>query len=161
MILSNQEIAAWLKKKELKAQGQPLGGRFAYPFGDLQLTYALHSSTLPDGSFGGSPAGLRINTKDGRRLYLAGDTGLFGDMQLIGEEGIDLAVLPIGGHFTMDPDEALRAVRMIRPRHVIPIHFSTWENITQDASAWAQRVESQTDARVHVLKPGEVWILES
>lgn len=161
VILSNQEIAAWLARKGLKAQGQPPGGRFNYPFGTLLLTFALHSSTLPDGSYGGNPAGLRIDTRDGLRLYLAGDTGLFGDMRLIGEEGIDLALLPIGGHFTMDPEEALRAVKMIHPRHVIPIHYSTWEGINQDAPAWASRVQAETDTRAHVLNPGEEFELEA
>jgi L-ascorbate metabolism protein UlaG (beta-lactamase superfamily) len=159
LIISNSEIAAWYKKKGLKTQGQPLGGHFSYPFGDLQLTFALHGSTLPDGTYGGSPTGLRIDTKAGSRIYLAGDTGLFGDMQLIGEDSIDLAVLPIGGHFTMDPNDALRAVKMIRPRHVIPIHYHTWESIEQDPQAWAQRVEADTDTKVHVLQPGESFIL--
>jgi L-ascorbate metabolism protein UlaG (beta-lactamase superfamily) len=76
-------------------------------------------------------------------------------MKLIGEEGIDLAVLPIGDNFTMGPDDALRAVKLIEPRLVIPIHYNTFDVIRQDPEAWARRVESETDARVKVMKPGE------
>jgi L-ascorbate metabolism protein UlaG (beta-lactamase superfamily) len=85
---------------------------------------------------------------------------LFGDMRLIGEEGIDLAVLPIGDNFTMGPDDALRAVKLLQPRHVIPVHYDTWGLIAQDASAWAKRVRAETDAQPHVLKPGENYTLE-
>jgi len=76
------------------------------------------------------------DNEDGKKIYLAQDTGLFGDMKLIGEEGIDLAVLPIGDNFTMGPDDALRAVKMIQPKVVIPIHYNTWGLIAQDPNAW-------------------------
>ncbi|MEJ2265041.1 MAG: MBL fold metallo-hydrolase, partial [Anaerolineales bacterium] len=76
-----------------------------------------------------------------------------------GEEGIDLALLPIGDNFTMGPDDALRAVKLIQPKHVIPIHYSTFDLIKQDANAWAKRVESETSTKVHVLKPGETFTL--
>ena len=114
---------------------------------------------LPDGSYGGNPAGFLLSTLDGEKIYMACDTGLFGDMRLIGEEGIDLAVLPIGDNYTMGPDDALRAVKLIRPKHVIPIHYNTWDLISQNADAWASRVEAETTAKVHVLKPGEGFAL--
>jgi L-ascorbate metabolism protein UlaG (beta-lactamase superfamily) len=76
-------------------------------------------------------------------------------MALIGEEGIDLATLPIGDNFTMGPEDALRAVKMLQPKHVIPVHYNTWELIQQDPEAWAERVRQETDAEPHVLKPGE------
>ena len=82
-------------------------------------------------------------------------------MRLIGEEGIDLAVLPIGDNFTMGPEDALRAVKLIQPRHIIPIHFGTWELIDQDATAWAKRVQSETNSKVTVLKPGETYKLDN
>ena len=116
---------------------------------------ALHGSGLPDGSYGGNPAGFLLTTNDGEKIYLACDTGLFGDMRLIGEEGLDLAVLPIGDNYTMGPDDALRAVKLLQPEHVIPYHYNTWGLIAQDADAWKQRVEAETDTRVHVLTPGE------
>jgi len=80
-------------------------------------------------------------------------------MKLIGEEGIDLAVLPIGDNFTMGPDDALRAVKMIQPKHVIPAHYNTWGLIEQDPNAWAARVEEETDTQAHVLQPGESFSL--
>jgi len=159
MVISNFEIANWMEDKGLEVHGQHLGGGFEYPFGYLKLTLALHGSALPDGSYGGNPAGFLLTTKDGKKIYLACDTGLFGDMRLIGEEGIDLAVLPIGDNFTMGPKDALRAVEFIDPKHVIPVHFNTWELIAQDPQAWADKVETQTDTKVHVLEPGESFSL--
>lgn len=154
-VISVNEIAVWLRNKGLKTHGQHLGGGFHHPFGYLKLTLALHGSGLPDGSYGGNPAGFLLTTLDGKKIYMAGDTGLFGDMRLIGEEGIDLAVLPIGDNYTMGPDDALRAVKLIQPRHVIPIHYNTWGLIAQDPNAWAERVQSETNTQAHVLHPGE------
>jgi L-ascorbate metabolism protein UlaG (beta-lactamase superfamily) len=159
LVISNHEIAGWLGNQGLKTHGQHLGGGFKHPFGYLKLTLALHGSGLPDGSYGGNPAGFLLTTNDGRKIYLAGDTGLFGDMKLIGEEGIDLAVLPIGDNYTMGPDDALRAVKLLTPRTVIPIHFGTWGLIDQDPAAWAARVEKETTTKVVVLKPGETYNL--
>ncbi len=153
-VISNAEISGWFQKQGLQAHAQHLGGGYTHPFGYLKLTLALHGSALPDGSNGGNPAGFLL-TAQGKKIYLAGDTGLFGDMRLIGEEGIELAVVPIGDNYTMGPDDALRAVKLLQPRHVIPIHYSTWGLIAQDPAAWAKRVESETPAKVHVLKPGE------
>lgn len=157
--ISNAEIAGWLEKKGVKAHGQHIGGGKHWLFGYLKLTQAVHGSSLPDGSNGGNPAGLLLTTPAGEKIYIAGDTGLFGDMRLIGEEGVDLAVLPIGDNYTMGPADALRAVKLIQPKHVIPVHFNTFELLTQDPYAWARQVESETTARVHVLKPGESYSL--
>ena len=162
MVISNFEIVTWCEQQGLKnVHPQHIGGGFRYPFGYLKLTLALHGSALPDGSDGGNPCGFLLTTNDGRKVYLAQDTGLFGDMRLIGEEGIDLAVVPIGDNFTMGPDDALRAVKFLQPKTVIPIHYNTWELIEQDPDAWAKRVENETDARVFVLKPGESYTVES
>ena len=158
-VISNNEIAVWLGKQGVETHGQHLGGGFHYPFGYLKLTQALHGSALPDGSNGGNPAGFLLTTNDRQKIYMACDTGLFGDMRLIGEEGIDLAVLPIGDNFTMGPDDALRAVKLLQPKHVIPIHYSTWDLIVQDPNAWAKQVEAETSAEVHVLKPGESFTI--
>jgi L-ascorbate metabolism protein UlaG (beta-lactamase superfamily) len=154
-VITNHEIAGWLDKQGIQTHGQHLGGGFQHPFGYLKLTLAIHGSGLPDGSYGGNPAGFLLTTKDDKKIYMACDTGLFGDMRLIGEEGIDLAVLPIGDNYTMGPDDALRAVKLIQPRHVIPIHYDTWGIIAQDAPAWAQRVQAETKTQAHVLQPGE------
>ena len=155
IVISNAEITHWLGKQGLKTHGQHLGGGYNHPFGYLKLTMALHGSNLPDGSDGGNPAGLLLTTKEGQKIYMAGDTGLFGDMRLIGEEGIDLAVLPIGDNYTMGPADALRAVKLLQPKHVIPIHYNTFPLIKQDAVAWAEQVKKETGVEVHVLKPGE------
>jgi L-ascorbate metabolism protein UlaG (beta-lactamase superfamily) len=158
-IISNFEISNWLAQRGLKTHAQHIGGGHRHPFGYVKFTQALHGSCMPDGSYGGNPAGFLITTNDGHKLYLAGDTGLFGDMRLIGEEGIDLAVLPIGDNYTMGPDDALRAVKLIQPNCVIPIHYSTWELIAQDEKSWAERVRRETQAEVHTLKPGESFTL--
>ena len=159
IVVSNAEIASWLGKQGLETHGQHLGGGHTYPFGYLKLTLALHGSGLPDGTNGGNPVGFLLTANDGKKIYIAGDTGLFGDMKLIGEEGIDLAVLPIGDNYTMGPDDALRAVKLLTPKHVIPYHFNTWDLIKQDAVAWAGRVASETKAQVHVLSPGDTFDL--
>lgn len=159
-IISNFEIAEWFENKGFKTHGQHIGGGFKYPFGYLKLTQALHGSAMPDGSYGGNPAGFLLTTQDGKKIYLAQDTGLFGDMRLIGEEGIDLAVLPIGDNYTMGPDDALRAVKLIQPKHVIPIHYNTFDLIAQDGQAWVNRVERETHAKAHLLKPGESFKID-
>lgn len=155
LVISNFEICNWIAKQGVKTHAQHLGGGFRHPFGYLKLTLALHGSALPDGSYGGNPAGFLLTANDGQKIYLAGDTGLFGDMRLIGEEGIDLAVLPIGDNYTMGPADALRAVKLIAPRHVVPIHYDTFPLIAQDVQRWAQQVEQETGSKVHILKPGE------
>lgn len=160
LAIANAEIAGWLGKQGLeKVHGQHIGGGYNHPFGYLKLTHALHGSGLPDGSYGGNPAGLLLTTKSGQKIYMACDTGLFASMKLIGEEGIDLAVLPIGDNYTMGPDDALRAVEMIQPKHTIPVHYNTWPLIEQDPFAWAERVEKEAKTKAHVLNPGESFNL--
>ena len=156
LVISNFEIANWFETQGVsKVHPQHLGGGFQPPFGYLKLTLALHGSALPDGSYGGNPAGFLLTTNDGKKIYMAQDTGLFGDMQLIGDEGIDLAVIPIGDNFTMGPDDALKAVKFLRPKVVIPIHYNTWDLIAQNPISWADRVEDEMQARVVVLAAGE------
>jgi L-ascorbate metabolism protein UlaG (beta-lactamase superfamily) len=155
LVIAVAEIADWLNKKGVKTHGQHLGGGYQHPFGYLKLTLALHGSSLPDGAYGGNPAGLLLTTNDGQKIYMAGDTGLFGDMRLIGEEGVDLAVLPIGDNYTMGPADALRAVKLLQPKHVVPVHHGTFGLIKQDPLAWAEQVKKETGVEVHVLKPGE------
>jgi L-ascorbate metabolism protein UlaG (beta-lactamase superfamily) len=153
-LISVFEICNWAEAQGVKTHGQHLGGGFHHPFGYLKLTLALHGSGLPDGSYGGNPCGFLL-TAEGKKIYLACDTGLFGDMRLIGEEGLDLAVLPIGDNFTMGPHDALRAARLLQAKHIVPIHYDTWPLIGQDAAVWAKHVETDTLSKVHVLKPGE------
>ncbi len=155
-VVSNYEISQWLQNQGLdRVHGQQHGGGHDFPFGRVKLTLAFHGSVLPDGTYGGNPCGFLLTFQDGKKVYDAADTGLFGDMRLIGEEGLDLAILPIGDNFTMGPDDALRAVKLLQPKKVLPIHYNTWEVIAQDADAWAERVRRETGAQVAVLKPGE------
>jgi L-ascorbate metabolism protein UlaG (beta-lactamase superfamily) len=155
LVIANYEIVNWLGAKGIK-NTHPLhiGGGHDFPWGRVKLTIAHHGSGLPDGAYGGAPAGFLL-TLEGRKVYHACDTGLFLDMKLIGEEGIDLAILPIGDNFTMGPDEAVRAVKLIAPKRVVPIHYNTWDLIKQDADAFAKRVEKETKTKASVLKPGE------
>jgi|WetSurMetagenome_2_1015567.scaffolds.fasta_scaffold257571_2 L-ascorbate metabolism protein UlaG (beta-lactamase superfamily) len=159
LVICNAEISGWLSQKGVKTHAQHLGGGYHHPFGYLKFTMALHGSGLPDGSNGGNPAGMLITTLDSKKIYCAGDTGLFGDMKLIGDEGIDLAALPIGDNYTMGPADALKAVKLLHPVNVIPIHFSTFDLIKQDAQAWAKTVQDETETKVHILKPGESFSL--
>lgn len=147
------EIANYVSARGMKAHGMNIGGSFAFPFGRLQFTPAWHSSSFPDGTYGGMPTGIVLEM-DGVRLYHAGDTALFGDMGLIGRKGLDLAIVPIGDFFTMGPDDALEAVKLLAPKAVIPVHYNTFDAIAQDAQAFKARVESETDARCIVLDPG-------
>ncbi|MBN2044709.1 MAG: metal-dependent hydrolase [Anaerolineales bacterium] len=155
LVICNAEIAGWLGNKGVTAHGQHIGGGYHHPFGYLKLTIAFHGSGLPDGANGGNPAGMHLTTNTGKKIYIACDTGLFSDMALYGEGGLDLAVLPIGDNYTMGPNDALKAVKLLKPKHVVPCHYNTWPPIAQDAEAWAARVRTETDAQVHVLKPGE------
>jgi L-ascorbate metabolism protein UlaG (beta-lactamase superfamily) len=158
-VIANSEICNWIEQQGYsKVHAQHIGGGHAFPFGRVKLTIAHHGSALPDGSYGGNPAGFLLYLPEGN-VYCAQDTGLFYDMKLIGEESIAVALLPIGDNYTMGPDDALRAVKLIEPKVVIPIHYNTFELIAQDAPAWARRVESETKTRAVVLKPGESYRL--
>lgn len=160
LVISNYEICEWLAKQGVqRTHAMNTGGSFGFPFGRLKLTIAHHTSMLPDGANGGSPAGLLFSFEGGPRVYHAADTGLFYDMRLIGETGLDLAILPIGDNYTMGPDDALTAVQLLHPRFVIPTHYNTWPVIAQDAHAWAARVASESTTIPHVLKPGASFSL--
>ncbi len=157
-VISNYEISLWMEAQGVKkVHGQQHGGSHRFPFGRVKLTLAFHGSVLPDGTYGGNPCGFLITCNDGVKIYDAADTGLFGDMKLIGEEGIDLAILPIGDNYTMGPEDALRAVQLLEPKKVFPIHYNTWELIAQDAHAWADAVRKKTRAQPIVLQPGQ-WL---
>jgi L-ascorbate metabolism protein UlaG (beta-lactamase superfamily) len=156
-VIANYEIAGWFEKQGVKAHGMQHGGGFDFPFGRVKLTLAFHGSMLPDGSNGGNPCGFLLTFKDGKKVYDAADTGLFGDMRLIGDEKLDLATLPIGDNFTMGPADALKAVAMLRPQRVVPIHYNTFPVIKQDPAAWAELVRQERIAEPVVLKPGD-WM---
>lgn len=161
IVVANFEICEWLKGQgiaEEKVVAMNTGGAVELPFGNAKMTTALHSSGLPDGSYGGVAGGYVLQLGK-QRIYLAGDTALTLDMKLIGIGGLDLAVLPIGDQFTMGPDDSLEAIKLLNPQRVLPCHYNTWPPIEQDAAAWADRVRSHTAAEPVVLQPGETFSL--
>lgn len=153
------EIASWFSHHGVRETlGMNLGGSAELPFGKVKLVPALHSSQLPDGSYGGVAGGFVIET-GGKRIYIAGDTSLFSDMQLFKSPALDLAILPIGDLFTMGPDDSLQAIRWLSPKQVAPSHFGTWPPIAQDAAAWAERVRQETSAQPIVTQPGQLFTI--
>ena len=154
-VISNTEICKWLSANGVE-KTLPLyhSGTRLLPFGSVKAVSAVHGSSLSDTVYGGLALGFILTAKDGRRIYFAGDTGLFGDMALIGEEGIDTAILPIGDIYTMGPSESIRAVNLIKPVTVIPMHFNTWDRIAVDIQSWENAVKEKTTAQPLVLKIG-------
>lgn len=141
------------------ANGHPahMGGTIPYNFGWVKLVPAFHSSSTPDGTYAGNPVGFLINFY-GHHIYHAGDTGIFGDMELIGRlHGVDTALLPIGGTFTMDIPEAIEASGMLKCETVIPMHYNTFPPIEADAEEFKEKVESRSDIKVVILEPGEAY----
>jgi L-ascorbate metabolism protein UlaG (beta-lactamase superfamily) len=124
------ELSMWLNGQGVDDSKLPAGnkgGTIEAEGVKITFTNAFHSSGTPDGSYGGEAAGLVVETENGTKLYFAGDTCVFGDMQLIGRiYSPDVAILPIGGHFTMDPREAAVALELLGTKHCIPCHYGTW-----------------------------------
>jgi L-ascorbate metabolism protein UlaG (beta-lactamase superfamily) len=156
-VVANYEIATWLGKQGVqKTIGMNSGGRVSLPFGKVKLTPAWHSSTLPDGSGGGTAGGFVLELADGN-AYFACDTAIFSDMKLIGDMGIGLFVCPIGDLFTMGPEDAIKAVQFVNPRKVAPSHYNTWPSIAQDAKAWGEKVGRDTGVKIIVRGVGEAF----
>lgn len=157
-VIATFELGTWIGTQGVEnAVGANHGGTVAFAGGTVKFVPAWHTSSYEHNGqvvAPGVPAGLVVKMGD-KTLYFSGDTAVFLDMQLIGEEGLDVAVLPIGGHFTMGPDDALKAVKFLHPKTVIPCHYGTFPPIEQDEDAFKRQVESQTDAKCVVLKPGE------
>ena len=153
-VVASFEIAQWISQQGVESTvGMNLGGAVDLPFGTVKMIPALHSNSLPDGSYGGDPAGFLL-TMEGKRIYFACDTALFSDMRLHAH-GVDLAILPIGDLFTMGIDDSVRATQLIEPSTVLPAHYNTWPPIEQVAKAWAERIANETQARPVVLAVGE------
>ncbi len=136
------------------ATGHPMhiGGGYDFPFGRVKLTIAHHGSTTDTGAVG-NPCGFIVEM-DGRVVYHAGDTGLFSDMALIGEtNSIDCALVPIGDNFTMGVADAVRAVKMLKPRIAVPMHYNTFDVIKQDPEEFRKGLEGSA-TEVRILEPG-------
>jgi len=151
------EVARWLSEQGVANTLDPnLGGTVEFDWGWAKLVQAFHTNTTPDGVGVGQAAGWVINI-GGATVYHTGDTCLFGDMKLIAESTPpDVAVLPIGGHYTMDRHDALVAAKLIGAPTVIPMHYNTFPPIEADAEAFKAEVESETSSTVVILEPGEV-----
>lgn len=145
-LVANYEIAQWFAAKYGVSNniGINIGGRARLTGISLKMVPAIHSSSLPDGSYGGTAAGFLIET-GGKTIYLAGDTCVFSDMSRISAR-IDVAVLPIGDLYTMGPDDSIEAIRLLKPNRVVPSHYNTWPPISQDTAAWANQVRLQTSS---------------
>jgi L-ascorbate metabolism protein UlaG (beta-lactamase superfamily) len=159
VVVSNAEIAGYVGRQGIVTHGLNTGGGYDFGFVHARQTIAFHSSSFPDGTYGGNPNGFIFTTPKGQRVYFAGDTALFSDMQLIGDYGIDIAFLPIGDNYTMGPEDSLKAIKLIRPRLVVPMHYNTFPVIMVDVAGWANRVSSQTEAQPIVLDPGGSYSL--
>lgn len=155
------ELANYFMRHGTKAHSMHIGGSHNFGAFKVKITQALHGNSM-GGDLGpaeylGNPCGFLI-TIDNKNIYYAGDTGLFGDMQLIGNQQlIDLALLPIGDNFTMGPQDAVEAVKMLQPKLVIPMHYNTWPLIAQDPFAFKMAVEGQSSSKVIILNPGEQY----
>ncbi|MCS5695850.1 metal-dependent hydrolase [Desulfofundulus thermocisternus] len=159
-IVSVFELASYCSRHGAKVHGMHIGGSYQFGPVKVKLTPAWHGSGLvknETAEYLGTPCGF-VFTLDGKTIYHAGDTGLFGDMAMVGRlHPIDLALLPIGDNFTMGPEDALEAVRLIKPNLVIPMHYNTWPLVEQDPQEFKRAVEAQTPAQVIILAPGETY----
>jgi len=155
-VVANFEITQYLTQQTGHENVLPMntGGVWTFEWGTVKQTFARHSSSFPDGTYGGNPNGYLIQV-EGRTVYDLGDTSPFAEMAWIGEDyDVDLALVPIGDCFTMGPKDSLRAVNMIRPTMSVPIHYNTFPLIEVDVEAWA-RLMSENGFVPHVLAPGE------
>jgi L-ascorbate metabolism protein UlaG (beta-lactamase superfamily) len=149
------EIARYLKTKGVPAEGMNIGGTLAVEGVNFIMTQALHSGWIEEAGTGSTAAGFVVGM-DGVKVYHAGDTGLFSDMKLIGElYHPDVALLPIGGRYTMGTAEAMIAANFVGAKTVIPIHYNTWDKIAADPLPFKKAIELTTDMKVQVLAPGE------
>lgn len=155
-VISNFEVGEWFAKQGLKKlHGMNHGGGVGLEFGRVKLVGAVHSSVLPDGTYGGNPAGFVVETAEGN-FYYSGDTALTLDMKFIGETTkLKFAVLCVGDYFTMGADDALRAAEFIRCDEILGVHFDSFPPIKIDHAA-AQAKFRAAGKRLHLLKPGEV-----
>jgi L-ascorbate metabolism protein UlaG (beta-lactamase superfamily) len=153
-VMAIVELAGEIGEEGVDVADPNLGGTVKYDWGWAKLVPAWHTSTTPKGTVN-TPAGLLINFKD-TIIYHLGDTSLFSDLQLVGKHHpIDLALMCIGGHYTMDRVDAVDAAELVGAKTVIPCHYNTFPPIETDAEAFKSDVESATSSNVVILEPGE------
>lgn len=157
LVIAMVELANYLSWQGLKTHGMNIGGSYHFEFGQVKFTQAFHSTGIETGEkniiYTGMPAGLLI-TIEGKTIYHAGDTSLFSDMKLIGERyPVDLAFLPIGDNFTMGPEDAAYAAKLINAKTVVPIHYNTFPVIKQDPHHFIELLDG---VQGKVLQPGDI-----
>jgi len=143
-VIANYEVAEWLASQGVeKTVGINFGGNVSFEFGTIKMVNAVHSSQLPDGSYGGNPGGYIIKTKN-LNVYFAGDTALMADMKLFGEyENIGLSILPIGDYFTMGVDDAVIASELLKCKRVIGMHYDSFPPIKIDKELAKKKFEEK------------------
>lgn len=154
IVICNFEIGQYLSDKVLSIHTMHIGGRTSFEFGKVKMIPALHGSGICDGGHlicGGNPCGFLIEI-EGEKVYHAGDTGLSIEMKLLEDENIDLALLPIGGNYTMDIYDAVKAVDFIKPQVVVPMHYDTFPLIKADPEEFEENVKN---AEVRIMSVGE------
>jgi L-ascorbate metabolism protein UlaG (beta-lactamase superfamily) len=155
-VVAVYELANFLGEKGLETIPCGLGGRVNHDWGWSKFVPAFHSSSF-EGKYMGMPAGVVIDF-GGIRIYNTGDTCVFGDMKLIAEMyQPEVLILPVGGHFTMDAFEAKKAIELVSPKMVIPVHYNTWPPLEMDVDKFKSEVEESQNVKVQVMKVGEIF----
>ncbi len=160
-IVAIYETCLWLESKGFEQVTRPMSKGGSQKIGDFDvtMTHAFHSNSIVDDGkvvYAGEPAGYIVRLPGGFRLYHAGDTALFGDMNLIGElYKPDLACLPIGDLYTMGPREAAHAIRLLGVKHVVPMHYATFPFLTGTVEALLQETRDVPGLEIHALNPGD------
>ncbi len=149
-VIAVPEIISWVNKQGVENVHSMNYGKYTFDFGTVRMVWATHSSSLPDGSYGGNPVGFVLEL-DGKQIYFAGDTGLTIEMKLLAElYKLNYAILPIGGNYTMDVDDAVIATNYINCNQIIGIHYDTFPVIAIDSKT---AVESFKRAQKTLLLP--------
>lgn len=156
LVVAPNELADYIGWQGCRVHNMHIGGAHQFEFGKVKFVQAFHGSSYVTENkeiiYMGMPSGI-LFTAEGKTIYHAGDTALFGDMELIGKRHpVDVAFLPIGDNFTMGPEDAAYAVSLIKPKIVVPIHYNTFPPIAQDPADFAKLV---VDSDVQILKAGE------
>jgi len=156
LVIAPFELANFIGWQGVRTHAMHIGGAYEFEFGKVKLTQAFHGSSFETENnemiYTGMPSGV-LFTAEGKTIYHAGDTALFGDMKLIGDRNsIDLAFLPIGDNFTMGIEDAAYAVELLKPKAVVPVHYNTFPPIKQNPLDFKNLV---TGSNVHILKAGE------
>jgi L-ascorbate metabolism protein UlaG (beta-lactamase superfamily) len=161
-VISMPEVSQYLIRKGVnpeKAVGMNKGGTLTMGEIAITMVHAIHSSSIAEGDdliYGGEAAGFVVRFSNGFGFYHAGDTGVFGDMKIIGElYKPELAMLPIGNHYVMGPEEAAYACRLLKPKYVIPMHFGTFPVLTGTPEKFRELMKTAPEVEVLVMQPGE------